>query len=277
MSETEGNASSETVTDPPAGGATDAAAPGGAQGALPDAGGTGGSPDPTAAASIDPRLAPYVDAVKRADLQRRTAAKPGVSLSTPPATPPIKDIPPARIAARAGDPGIDLGYDPGRNVLRDPPPQVVAVPMRPGDTQSPMQIQGITIPPAASMDTVTAVTTLNRILTDAKNWTAIFPHEVGGEAAYFLSFLRGLTARQQTRTNAQAYGQDLPDDPIDLAKHMPPPELAIMAQMAGEVLSVVRAYDRAMRAARISLAPDDQAVIDGAMDKLKQFAASIGR
>lgn len=156
-------------------------------------------------------------------------------------------------------------------MLNEAPPQVVPVLSRPMDTQSPMQIRGVTIRPARMMDAPTARSTLSRVIADVKTWTADFPHEVHGEAAYVLGFFRGLVSRQRTLTDATLHGQPVEPDAIAEATHLPPAESVLLGDLALQAREAMQAYSAALRAAGLTLTGADEAKVNA----LNQTVESI--
>jgi hypothetical protein len=183
-----------------------------------------------------------------------------------PGTPPI---PPARIAGEAGNPAMDVGYDRGHGTVADRPVQVVPVLHNPMDTQSPTQVEGITLRPARAMDAGTARATLGKMIADAKTWMADFPHQADGENAHVLTFFRGLISRQQARTTAAAHGQEIPEDAIEAAKHLPPPEAFTLRDVAVRSLAAIAVLERALQAANLALPIADLNAVDSTKESLE--------
>ena len=136
---------------------------------------------------------------------------------------PEKPIPPARVAARAGDKSYVPDWDPGTNALAGQPPQVVPVTNRPLDVASPVMVEGLTIRPARLMDAAEARNTMARIIGDMLIWIEGFPHDLVGEGAHVLKVFQDLKARRQARVMAEQHDQDIEPDAIDRARFTPGP------------------------------------------------------
>jgi hypothetical protein len=129
----------------------------------------------------------------------------------------IKPIPPARIAATAGDTSYVPNFDPGKSMLTGAPIQVVPVLQRKGDVGSPALVEGITIRPAKAMEAAEARNTMARIINDMLVWIDGYPHDLYGEEAYVLEVFQEIAQRRKMRTQAQLHDQTVEPDAIDQA------------------------------------------------------------
>ncbi len=134
-----------------------------------------------------------------------------------------KPIPPARVAAQAGDKSYVPDWDPGQNALTGQPPQVVPVMNRPLDVGAPVMVEGLTIRPAKLMDAPEARNTMSRIINDMLVWIEDFPHDLVGEGAHVLKVFQDLKARRFARVMAAQHDQDIEPDAIDKARFKPGP------------------------------------------------------
>jgi hypothetical protein len=133
----------------------------------------------------------------------------------------VKPVPPARVAATAGDLTYVPDFDPGKSSLTGERVQVVPVLQRKGDVAAPAMVEGITIRPAKAMEAAEARNTLARIISDMLVWIDGYPHALYGEEAHVLRFFQAITARRQARTQAQLHDQDVAPDAVDQAVFEP--------------------------------------------------------
>lgn len=227
------------------------------------------APAPPATPDLPPRDAAALPASgdrgsarARVDAEQRDATGAPVSGAddipwhTPPA--PRHGMVAARTALIAGDGLAKPHYDPGVTPVIEVPALTTPVLARPVDTAMPLLGTGVTLRPANEMDAVTANSTLNTIIANAKTWAANFPHAATGEAAHVLSFFRGLAAHQKLRVDAAMNGQRLPEDPVEAAKHMPPPEAFALRDFVLQARNIMGVYQKAMSVSNVELAPADR-------------------
>jgi hypothetical protein len=132
-----------------------------------------------------------------------------------------KPIPPARVAATAGDAAYVPDFDPGKSSLTGERVQVVPVLERKGDVASPVMVPGITIRPARTMEAAEARNTMARIITDMLVWIDGYPHALYGEEAYVLEVFQEIAERRKARVQAKLHDQPIERDAIDEARHEP--------------------------------------------------------
>lgn len=168
----------------------------------------------------------------------------------------------ARTALIAGDGLAKPHYDPGVTPVIEVPALTVPVLARPVDTAMPLLGTGVTLRPAREMDENSANSMLQTIVANAKSWMANYPHEAKGEAAHVLTFFRGLVAHQKQRVDAAMNGQRLPEDPVEAAKHLPPPEAFTLREFVQQARNVVRIYQKAMAVSNVELAQGDRDAVD---------------
>jgi hypothetical protein len=193
---------------------------------------------------------------------------------TPPG--PAHGMVAARTALTAGDGLAKPAYDPGMTPVIEVPALTVPVLARPVDTAMPLLGTGVTLRPASEMDSVQAASTLATITANAKAWMANFPHAVQGEGAHVLAFFRGLAAHQRLRADATVNGQRLPDDPVEAAKHAPPPEAFALRDLITQARNVMRIYQKAMSVSNVNLAPGDNDAITAFEQALTRVRPDLG-
>lgn len=179
----------------------------------------------------------------------------------------IPEVPPARIAQTVGR-GHIPDWNPGQVSVREGPGAVIPVLRRAMDSQAPTMVEGINIPLPKDMDAGTAAAHLAKMISDMKRWLEAYPYEAQGEAAYVLGVFRGLQARHAARLDARAYAQPVEADAIDAAQHVPPPELFLLREVAGQGLALADMYQRRLKAADVALSEPDRAAIDKILIRL---------
>ncbi len=189
--------------------------------------------------------------------------------------PPRHGLTPAREALRAGDGLAKPDYNRGTTPAIEVQAPTAPVLARPSDTAMPILATGVTLPPASEMTAVQANSTLSTVWSRLKAWTANYPHPATGEIAHVLAFTRGLTAQQAARTDAIVHGQEVPADPIEAAKHLPPPEAFALRDLVLEARNVMAIYQRAMTTANLALTTTDQTTVTAFTTKLGSVNTNI--
>jgi hypothetical protein len=114
----------------------------------------------------------------------------------------------------------------------------------------------------SQMTQVAATSAFRKITGDFRNWIQDFPHPVTGELAVVAQFFRDLNARRQSRNMAVTLGREVPEDGVDKAKFVPPPEYFQLRQMAASAMHIVSIYEQALLDAGATLVPAARDTID---------------